>query len=624
MEAGYRRYNRRMPLAGTPTRWQARPPADPALAGGALDERISVLAAKLRVPPLVARLLVLRGLDQPEEAQSFIAPKLTDLPEPDVLPGADAAAQRLAAAISERRPIVIYGDYDVDGVTASAILYHTLMALGGEGHPVATYVPHRVDEGYGLNEDALRAIAAYEAHPGLLPGDARPPLVVSVDCGVTATGPAALAKSLGVELIITDHHAFGDELPDVAVMVHPELPEGEAPSGLTPPPCGAGVAFLLAWQTARVALGTDKLPPPMQKLLVDLLPLAALGTVADLVKLRGMNRVLTLHGLARIKQTRFAGLKALIAASGLGGEDIDAYHVGFVLGPRLNACGRMGHAREAVELLTTAAGERAVELSEFLTGENDSRKATERSVADEAVAQVEAGDLATPDRRVLVLHGPDWHPGVVGIVASRLVDRYHRPVIVLTDDPAQPGVVKGSARSVPGVHIQGCLQACSEHLMRYGGHAMAAGLTLEAAQLPAFRDALIEQVNQALAEDDLIRTVRYDTAASESDLNARSFGELQRLAPFGQGNPTPKLRFDGARLERPPRRVGGNGRHLALQLRCGAASLKAIAFGRGDDADVIAVGDQIDVVFEPKLNTWNGVTRPEMVVVDLALPGESI
>ena len=616
-----------MPVARTPTRWQRRTDSVPDAAS------VDNLSTSLRISPLVATLLLQRGFDDAAEAERFLRPKLSHLPDPATLPGCSPAATLIADAVHRKHPIVVYGDYDVDGITASAILYHTLVALHRSLHgtrpdraPVATYVPHRVDEGYGLNTEALDAIAAYVPCPSLRPPcDAAatppPPLVVTVDCGITARACADHARTLGMPLIITDHHALPEgPLPDCAALVHPDLPDKDDAAN-DAPPCGAGVAFHVAWQTARTALGTDRLPRDLQELLLELISLASLGTVADLVDLRGSNRVLTAVGLGRMKQTRFVGLNALIAAAGLNqtGEDVDAYKVGFVLGPRLNACGRMGHARQAVELLTTATGPRADELASFLTEQNDARRAEERKVFDHAVQRVEAEGHASDDQRAIVLDDPAWHPGVVGIVASRLVERFHRPVVLLYHAPDEGDghlLLKGSARSVRGVHVQQAFARCAEHLEKCGGHAMAAGLTLKAERLDAFRVAFVEHVNTLLSTDDLTPTLRFDHDAQSEDLHPAVFSAIQQMAPFGMGNPSTRLRLRDAVIDRPPRRVGKSAAHLTLELRIGDRTLRGIAFGRGEDGDTLGVGDRLDVIFEPKLNTWNGVTRAEMMILD--------
>jgi len=553
--------------------------------------------------PLLSRLLAQRGLTTPGDADRFLKPRLTHLDNPADLPGCAAAATRLAQAVCDQQPVVIYGDYDVDGVTASAILWHTLKALGHE--EVTTYVPHRLDEGYGLNAEAFTQFADTD----------RKPLVVSVDCGITAVDVAAHVKALGVELIITDHHHFDpDNLPDAVALVHPELEDADDPSPL----CGAGVAFKLAWQTARTYHDTERLPADLQSLLLDLLAFAALGTIADVVPLVGENRIITVHGLSRIKSTGFLGLNALIDAAELRAEKVDAYHVGFVLGPRLNACGRMGHAKEAVTLMTDASRAQARELANFLTKENDRRRRTERRIVQQAKAMVEAEGHAADDRRAIVLAHEDWHPGVIGIVASRLVETYHRPAVLLGID-TEKNEAKGSARSIDAVDLHAAIAAsAATHCTRFGGHAMAAGLSLPPEKLDVFREALIDAVNAVLPAEGLVPTVKIDAEIELRDCGLELFRRLESLAPFGRSNPKPRLLVRGAITARPAQRMGGEGKHLSVSLRDDHGNgLRAVGFGLGDLADDLPGGITVDLVFQPKTNTWRGVTSPELHLLDI-------
>jgi single-stranded-DNA-specific exonuclease len=600
-----------MQEAGNRYRWK---PADQT--PETTDRLAGELVRSLGVPPLVAKVLAqrtpgaLEGADAHEAARRFLSPKLTDLHDPALLPGASDAAKRLIRAVADNQPIVIYGDYDVDGVTASAVLWHTFKLADAD---VYTYIPHRLDEGYGLNSEAIESIAREHGSK---------PLIISVDCGITATEPAQVAKELGVDLIITDHHEFDpNDLPDAHTLVHPSLPttNHQSPTTTTypcPHLCGAGVAFKVAWQFARELCGSNRLPDKYRELMIELLSLVALGTVADVVPLTDENRVLTAFGLSRIKQARFTGLSALIDSSKLRDEKIDAYHVGFVLGPRLNACGRMGHAQDALELLTTAEGARATKLARFLNSENDDRRATERRITEQAKQIIEDHGYATPDRRAIVVGGEGWHPGVVGIVASRLVDTYGRPAVVLGFNN---GVAQGSARSIDGVSIHDALNACSEYMDKFGGHAMAAGLTLPVDRVEGFREALIEQVNDVLTEDGLTRRVRVDAEVRAGDCTLEVFDQLGKLAPFGRGNPTPRLLLRDAVLDRPAQRMGSAGAHLSMSFAHNGRSMRAVAFGQGEHAAQLPAGVTVDLLFEPKVNTWQGVRRPELHVTDFKI-----
>lgn len=598
-----------MPLARTPTatRWHTPQADHPA------GDATGPLLAGLH--PLVDRLLRARGVENADQAQRFLAPKLLHLHDPATLPGCVQAAQRLKQAVDDNQPIIIYGDYDVDGVTASAILYHTLKQAGAD---VSTYVPHRLEEGYGLNAEAIRTLAE-STDPK--------PVIVSVDCGITANEPAAIAKDLGVDLIITDHHEFNlDDLPDAFALVHPGLPSNQSPATSTYKNrdlCGAGVAYKLAWQFALEYTGCEqggKLPDAYRKLLLDLLAFAALGTVADVMPLIGENRAITTFGLQRISHTQCEGLNALIDASNLRSEKIDSYHIGFVLGPRLNACGRMGHAKEAVELLTTATGERAKELAEYLHDVNDERKATERDIVEQATQMVLDAGYDKDATRAIVLAHEDWHPGVVGIVASRLVDKFCRPTILLCIDPTT-NTAKGSARSVDACNLHDAIQACDQHLTTFGGHAMAAGLSLPTANIDAFRDALATQVNTVLAPEDLVKNIRVDSALKLTDCTVEVFKLVQSLAPFGRGNPKPRLMLEALTLDRPAQQMGAAGKHLSMHLRSGSPgtsrTIRAVAWNMGDRAEMLPAGSVIDVVFQPSINEWRGNISAELHIMDL-------
>ena len=562
-----------MDLQGLTKRWRMRQRQGAGTTGSDPEN-----LAGLGVPPLVTALLHARGYADAEAATAFLDPRLHHLADPAELPGARDAAGLIAAAVAAGRPIVIYGDYDVDGITATAILWHTLTLAGAS---VTTYIPHRVDEGYGLNVDAVRQLAAADPVP----------LMVTVDCGITAVAAAAVARELGMDLIITDHHHFDPaNLPDAAALVHPELhPElhqetPQAPHvnagppgsndqprihmrGLQPstPPCGAGVAYKLAWQLARELCGSERLPKIWSDLLVRLLPLVALGTVADVVPLTGENRIFVTWGLRAFGQTQFRGLLELIRAASLGDKAITAYHLGFVLGPRLNASGRMEHARAAVKLLTDADHAEAATIAAQLNTANQRRRDEERAIVEQAREYVEQENHHADDRRAIVVAGDGWHTGVVGIVASRLVDAYHRPVVVLSRNN---GTARGSARSVEGISIHDALHACDSLLTKWGGHAMAAGLELPSKHIDALRDGLVEHINPLLPPDRLRGTIDIDGNINTCDCCVELFQHIDRLAPFGCGNPTPRLLMPGVTLDR-VQRMGGAGRHLSMFLRGG-------------------------------------------------------
>ena len=567
---------------------------------------------------------VLAGRTAPDRA-AFLDPSLLHLHDPSALPGVDRAASRLLDAARSGEPIVIYGDYDVDGITATAILDRMLRALE-PGARVSTYIPHRVDEGYGLNAPALEQLAADGAR-----------VVVSVDCGITASGPALAAKAAGLDLIITDHHnppdpESGGALPDAFAIVHPRVPD--AAGGVYPfaDLCGAGVAYKLAWRLATMHTGSERVPPPIRTLLLDLLALAALGTVADVVPLVDENRVIVRFGLSRCKTTAITGLAALIDEAGLSGENIDAESVGFRLGPMLNASGRMGHARDAVELFTTTDRSRAASIARELVTLNEDRRATERRILEQATEIAESRGMTTDATRAIVLAHEDWHPGVVGIVCSRLVERFARPVILMQrraarddEDWSEGGLVcTGSGRSIDGFDLHGAVAACAGHLAGFGGHDMAIGLRLDAANLDAFTEALIGEANARLAPDDLVRTARYDCDARLEELTPAVVKSLSRLGPFGRGNPTVRLLLRSVRVDGRAEPFGKTGAHLGVRLRGTDASMgacvRAVAWKWAEHLERFRPGQTLDVLVEPKVSSWSG--RVEPVLIDAREAGD--
>jgi single-stranded-DNA-specific exonuclease len=565
------------------------------------------LADRLRTSTLIAQILLNRGLHEAQECQDFLRPSLKCLHDPAKIPNLTRAAQRIALAIREKQRIVIYGDYDVDGITATAILWHAITLLGGSAD---TYIPHRVDEGYGLNADALKQLCTSGAQ-----------LIVSVDCGVTAVEQAKVVRDCGVDLIITDHHEWHDDaLPECFAIVHPRLPSDQ-PAYPNPHLCGAGVAFKLAWGIGQAINGAARVSDTFRTFLVEATALAALGTIADVVPLVGENRILAAFGLSGLKQSQLVGIKALIESAGLTGQKLDSYHVGFLLAPRLNACGRMGHAQLAVEMLTRADLPRAVEIATYLEQQNRERQAIEKQILAEALQQVADLKMDGDDCRAIVLAGAGWHAGVIGIVASRIVDRFNRPTIIiaLNEDGVGGQVGQGSGRSIIGFHLTKALDACADLLLGYGGHEMAAGLKMDAANLEAFRRRFCEYASSVLEPEQLVPELKLDSLADLAQVTTALVADLQRIGPFGMGNRKPLLVARGLELAAPPRRVGKTGDHLQLYVRQGASSMKCIAFGYGSMFDQLRAGTRLDVAFEPTINEYNGSVSVELTVKDLQL-----
>jgi single-stranded-DNA-specific exonuclease len=576
------------------------------------DPRAAELAAQLRVSAVTAQVLLNRGLGEPDAARAFLTPSLKQLHEPSLLAGLDAASERVARAVRGHEPIVIYGDYDVDGITATSILWHALRLLGAD---VRYYIPHRLEEGYGLNPEAVAELCA---------GGAK--LIITVDCGVTALAPAAVAKGRGVDLIVTDHHEWKHDpagqpvLPDCFAIVHPKLPGPDGQPYPNPNLCGAGVAFKLAWGIGRAVVGANRVGDAYRTFLVDATALAALGTIADVVPLTGENRAIAAKGLAGLERSRLTGILALVASAGLTGKPLDAYHVGFRLGPRLNAAGRMGHAKLAVEMLTDASPTRAAEIAAYLEGQNKDRQATERAILAEAIAQAEELGCDKEDCRGVVLGSAGWHPGVVGIVASRIVERFHRPAVLLGING--DGVAQGSGRSVSGFHLARALAACGDHLDSHGGHEMAAGLKLRADRLPAFRAAFTAHAADHLTADQLRPEVRLEVSAPLPLVTLALIDDLRRMAPFGQGNRQPLVCLRDLTIAGPPRRVGKTGATMQLQLSQGGRSVKGVIFNAPAELDALRAGQHVDVAADPQANEYNGYTNVELHLADVRPAGE--
>lgn len=528
--------------------------------------------------------------------RQFLVPEFRALRAPDQLPGAIAAADRLHAAVAARERIVIYGDYDVDGVTATTILWHTLTLLGAD---VDSYVPRRIEEGYGLNGEALEKLAADGAR-----------VVVTVDCGITAIEEAVLARRLGVDLVITDHHQPRATLPDCAAIVHPTA----CGRSQNPDLSGAGVALKVAWALAQRTSGAARVNPALRELLLDATAFAALGLVADVVPLTGENRIIASFGLKQLRHTRNPGLQALIEVCGLTGKErYDDYDVGFALAPRLNAMGRMGHAAEAVELFTRADAERAKEIAQKLDRLNRERQGVEREIVRHAEELVIERGYHRESCRGIVLAQAGWHVGVIGIAAARMVDRFCRPTVLIGLDN---GVGQGSGRSIRHFPLHEVLDCCKPHLLSHGGHAMAAGVRIAADQVEPFTHAFLAEAARRLTPTDLTPKLHLDDEVLLNDLTADVVTTLDKLAPFGIGNPRPRLATGEVELVDAPRAVGKSGNHLQFTVRQGSVYRKAVAFNAGEQLQALSEARKLRLAFEPLINEWNGQRKVELKVVD--------
>lgn len=559
-------------------------------------EDVALLAERLGVSPITARILFNRDLRDPDRARSFLSPTLSALQDPMTSAEVRRAAERLAEAARKGEKITVYGDYDVDGITATCLLVRCLRCAGLSPE---YYVPVREDEGYGLNADAIRQIRARGTD-----------LLVTVDCGITALDEARLAAELGLSLIITDHHEPGPELPAAAAVVNPKC----AHTGLAfRELCGAGVAFKLAWAFARVLSGSDRVAPEFRDFLISAVSLVCLGTIADVVPLQGENRIFAHYGLRALVECEDAGVRALLDVAGLTGRTLCAYDIAFKVAPRLNAAGRLGDAREAVELLLKDSYGEALPLAEELDRRNILRQKVQSLMLDEALALL--GQQFAPDRdSFIVLASEDWRRGVVGICASKIAEQFWRPTVLLA---IEDGIARGSGRSVAGFNLYAALDECRGILMQLGGHAKAAGLTLDAARIDEFRRAVNEVTARRWPVEERSPSLDIDAAVRLGDISPGVLREIDRLAPFGETNRRPVLASHGLRVVGAPQIIGSSQRHLEFLVRQEDTTRRAVAFNAADMIDEVRISKAgfIDLAYEPKRNDRND--EVELIVKDV-------
>ena len=563
--------------------------------------RIEALIRTAQLPPVVATLLVSRGIYTADDASAFLDTKLIGLRDPKELPGVPAAVDRIMAAVKSNERIQIYGDYDCDGMTATAILVNTLKLLDAD---VGFFVPNRLEDGYGLNETAIRRAADRDCK-----------VIVTVDCGIGSFEHAKLCRTLGIDLIVTDHHTIGDELPQAHTVVHPRLPGAGIGFGDF---CGAGVAFKLAWALFQSAAGSPKVTPEMRASLMRSLGLAAIGTVADMVPLLDENRILVEHGLRMLRADPPPGIAKLMSVAKIDNEEpLTTENISFTLAPRLNASGRLGQAQLGVELMTCPPGGRADSLAEYIHELNGSRESLQRSVSIAATKQATT-EFDPESDPALVLCGVGWHQGVIGVVAGRLADKFAKPVLVLSLDASGRGMATGSGR-VGGtdVDLYEALSACEHHLVRFGGHAAAAGLMVAERDIDAFRADFCEAVAAQWTDKQIVPEIRIDAEAPLTQLNLSVVEQIETLAPFGAGNPRPILCATGVTLHEPASPMGAGDRHLKVRLAQGEKKIRAVAFGAGSWVEEMNQTEgPIQIVYKPVINRWNGYQNVEIQLID--------
>jgi single-stranded-DNA-specific exonuclease len=558
-------------------RWIGPRPVDEAL--------VSQLGGELHLPPAVCRLLAVRGYGSGDAARLFLRPRLEQLHAPDGLRDLHRAVERLASAIRAGETILVHGDYDVDGMCSTTLLTRSLRALGAT---VIPFVPHRVSDGYDLGDAGVRAAFELNAR-----------VVLTADCGTSARAAIDRLQRAGIDVIVTDHHLPSAELPPAFAVLNPRQPGCDYPDKDL---AAVGVAFKLMLALTRAVGGNENV-------VYGMLDLVALATVADIAPLRGENRVFVRYGLKLLSQSNNLGLRALIRAAGLDGKPLTAGRVGYILAPRLNAVGRLGHALRGIELLLSSTEHEANAIARELEELNRRRQEMDRETLEQARSMVERLDLESTFGIVLAADG--WHPGVIGIVASRIVETYGRPAVLVA---LEGGEGKGSGRSISAFDLHSGIAACQDLLMRFGGHRAAAGITIARDQVDAFSRCFNEVARQRLTSEDLVPELRLDLELSLDEVTHELEAVLRHLEPCGVGNPAPVLLARNVRLAGPPRLVGKNG--LRLRLATAAGELEAIGWDMASRAKELDPALPLDIAFRLERDDFRGEPRLQAKIAD--------
>lgn len=560
--------------------------------GDGIDkEKIADFSKAIGVSPLLAALLLNRGIGSEEEAESYLGKRLKGIRDPLRLPDMQPAVDRILKAIENGEKIVVYGDYDADGVTSTALLVRFFRSVGAE---VEYYIPDRMSEGYGIHILALKKI--FKMHAKLL---------ISVDCGITATGEVELAKSMGMDVIITDHHLPGEKLPQAIAVIDPKRADSDYEFDAL---AGVGVAFHLVLALAKALELSTK------EIFLEYVEIAAVGTIADVVELMDENRVIAEYGIRQLPKSRNCGLLALQNVAGLTGKPFNSTSVAFMLAPRLNAVGRLEHAGEAVELLLTDDPKQAELLAGKLEETNQARKSVEQKIFREAMELLQENP-AWCGQGVIVLAKEGWHPGVIGIVASRILERFYRPCIMIALD--EDGQGKGSGRSIPGFHLYDALKASEQHLEKFGGHAQAAGLSIRKDEVENFRQAINKYANVHLREEDLIPKLSIDLELGISRLSLENAKALRALEPFGMGNEKPIFCLRGARIKQVM--TMSEGAHLRLEIEKNGITAQAVGFRMGALASEMRPEQEADLAFYLEVNSFRGNESVQLILQDIQM-----
>ena len=553
------------------------------------------IADSLRISPILSLLLINRGSTCVESARTFLQPKLSSLNDPMLLPDIEKSSKRILEAISKGEKITVYGDYDVDGISATALMVQCLEILsqlyGNSKSEISYYIPDRLEEGYGLNAKAIEKL-----------GEMGTKVIITVDCGINAFEEAKVAKKNGIDLIITDHHESGvpANLNNVVESASSDIqPCGDAFGVINPKLTtsaypfrelsGVGVAFMLAWALGQSASDNKKVADEFKDFLMNAMGLAALGTIADVVPLKRENRILAKYGLGSLQHSEHPGINALKEVVGLKDKKVSSYHIGFCLGPRINAAGRIGNARIGVEMLTTKCEKRAKEIAVYLDNENKKRQKIQKDIIASAKKKI-LDTIDIDSEPTIIISDDNWHPGVIGIVASRLVGEFYKPVIVIATDDKMG---HGSARSIPNFHIYDALAKCQQFfpdkklLVSFGGHAQAAGLRVLKEDISEFKKVFNSITLEQMKKEDFSPTLNIDSEIKLSSVSRPLLEELNRLSPHGEGNPVPVFAVRDVKIVGQVRRFGASGSHLSFYVRQGDISFRAVAFGMGDKIEMI-------------------------------------
>ncbi|MCK4307923.1 single-stranded-DNA-specific exonuclease RecJ [candidate division WOR-3 bacterium] len=556
------------------------------LAESVSEDKVERLSKELGISKIVSEILVSRGYATTEKADKFLNPKIEDLHSPFLMPQMEQAVNRITQAIKAKEKILIYGDYDVDGTTAASLLYNIFRKFG---LTTEVYIPNRLAEGYGLTEKGVEYCSSSYVN-----------LIITVDCGVTNVKEVGFLQDNGIDVIVTDHHESEDKLPPAFAILNPKVGGGYPFREL----CGCGIAFKLGQAICeRLGLETQEL--------MNCLDLVALATVCDVTPLVEENRIIAKYGMKTLANTQNTGLQALLESVGLKNHSIDTRHLGFVLGPQINARGRLGEAKDVVKLFTTADREEADKIANKLKQENIERRSIQEKILEEALQEVEKINLS--EKKAIVLAKKGWHPGVIGIVASRLVEKFHRPAILIDEDSG-----RGSGRSISSFHLYNTLSQCKKLLTNFGGHRLAAGLTIEPKNIQLFKEEFETLAFSQLMSEELIPKFFIDKEITHQEITEDLFNEVRRFAPFGVGNPRPVFLTERLQVVGYPKIVGKN--HIKFKVRGeGHTGIKAIGFNLGGISKNLATGQYINLIYSLDEERWLGESNILLKVKDIEI-----